>query len=103
MLSNAARHVQSGGAISISAVSRNGGYDLIVEDDGEGLSGEDLAGITQPFYRGQRAKANQIRGLGLGLTLVKRIADAHGGKLSAANRDGASGARFTVWLPGVKS
>lgn len=103
LLANAARHGKSGGAIHISTVSRNGGYELVVEDQGEGLSGEDLAGITQPFYRGQRAKDNQIRGLGLGLTLAKRIADAHGGKLTAANRAGAAGARFAVWLPGVKS
>ena len=59
---------------------------------GSGLSAEVLADALLPFY------STKPKGTGLGLTLCREIVDAHGGRLSIANRDGG-GALVTVWLP----
>jgi two-component system sensor histidine kinase BaeS len=72
--------------------------EIAVEDGGPGIEPEDLAHIFDPFYRGRRAGQQQIRGIGLGLSLVKRIAEAHGGSVSATSALG-SGARFVLALP----
>jgi signal transduction histidine kinase len=69
-----------------------------VEDNGPGFAPGDLPHVFEPFYRGRRAKEEQVQGSGLGLSLVKKIADAHGGRVEAANRAGG-GAAVRMWLP----
>lgn len=102
LLVNAARHGRPGGRIELEVTDQDGGVEIAVQDDGPGVDARDLSRLFQPFYRGPRAKQCQTRGLGLGLTLVRRIAEAHGGKAGAANRV-EGGARFWVRLPGEKS
>jgi signal transduction histidine kinase len=102
LLVNAARHGLPGGRVLLEVADKDGSVEIAVQDDGPGIDPRDLPHMFQPFYRGQRAKDSQTRGLGLGLTLVRRIAEAHGGKAGAANRP-AGGARFWVRLPGEKS
>lgn len=99
LLVNAARHGKPGGRILLKVADRDGGVEVAVEDDGPGIDAHDLPKLFQPFYRAQRTRDNQARGLGLGLTLVRRIAEAHHGKAGAANRP-EGGARFWVRLPG---
>lgn len=76
------------------------GTDLVirVQDRGRGMSAHDLARATEPFYRADPARSRATGGLGLGLYLCRRIAEAHGGTLSLASELG-SGTEVSVRLP----
>ena len=71
---------------------------ISVEDHGRGVAAGDLPHIFEPFYRGADVVARQIQGSGLGLALVRRIVEAHGGRVTVASREG-SGSTFTIYLP----
>jgi len=71
---------------------------ITVSDHGPGIPAADLPHIFEPFYRGADAIERQIQGHGLGLSLVRRIVVAHGGKVSVSTRPGA-GTSFTITLP----
>jgi signal transduction histidine kinase len=71
-----------------------------VEDRGLGIDTEDKKHIFEPFYRGREAVSQQIQGSGLGLNLVERIAEAHGGNISVVTEPG-KGSTFTLSLPAV--
>ena len=71
-----------------------------VEDHGMGIEADDRKHIFEPFYRGRDAVSQQIQGSGLGLNLVMRIAEAHGGKVNVTSEPG-KGSTFTLLLPAV--
>jgi signal transduction histidine kinase len=71
---------------------------ITISDHGPGIPAEDLPHIFDPFYRGAEAVARQVHGNGLGLSLVRRIVSAHGGRVSVTTRAGA-GSAFTIALP----
>lgn len=71
-----------------------------VEDRGLGIEAEDRKHIFEPFYRGREAVTQQIQGSGLGLNLVHRIAEAHGGTVTVTSEPG-KGSTFTLALPAV--
>ena len=71
---------------------------ITVSDHGPGIPASDLPHIFEPFYRGGDAVERQIQGHGLGLSLVRRIVQAHGGRVDVATRPGA-GSSFTITLP----
>jgi signal transduction histidine kinase len=73
---------------------------ITVSDHGAGIPASELPHIFDPFYRGADAVERQIHGNGLGLSLVKRIVTAHGGRVSVTTRAGA-GSSFTIALPAV--
>jgi signal transduction histidine kinase len=104
LLTNALKYGADGRWIGITARragSRGGGSDevqIAVSDRGRGVDADDLAHLFEPFYRGRYALDRQIHGNGLGLSLVKRIAEAHGGRATAASTPG-QGATFTLHLP----
>lgn len=75
---------------------------LTVEDNGQGIDATDLPYIFDPFYRGQNAIQTQIKGSGLGLSLVKHFVDAVGGQLKVKSNIG-SGSAFTIQLPIIAS
>ena len=77
---------------------RRGEVRITVSDHGNGIDAAELPHIFEPFYRGADAVAQQIHGNGLGLSLVRRIIEAHGGKVSATSRPG-TGSAFTITLP----
>lgn len=71
-----------------------------VEDRGMGIEAEDRKHIFEPFYRGRDAVSQQIQGSGLGLNLVMRIAEAHGGRVTVTSEPG-KGSTFSLALPAV--
>jgi len=78
--------------VTLGVTERHGGVALEISDRGSGLTVEVLRDALLPFY------STKPKGTGLGLTLCREIVDAHGGRLSIANREGG-GAVVTVWLP----
>jgi signal transduction histidine kinase len=74
---------------------------VTVEDRGPGIPTSELPHIFEPFYRGADATSRQIHGNGLGLSLVQRIARAHGGSVSV--RTGDRGTSFTIVLPAASA
>jgi signal transduction histidine kinase len=96
LIANAIRHGAAGKWVAIRAVAEERSVAISVEDRGPGIAARDLPHLFEPFYRGRGA--DRVRGSGLGLTIVKQIALAHGGKvLVDKRRDG--GAIFTLRLP----
>jgi len=71
---------------------------ITVEDHGTGIPAADLPHIFEPFYRGAEAVGRQVHGNGLGLSIVKRIVTAHGGRINVTTRAG-EGSTFTITLP----
>jgi signal transduction histidine kinase len=85
---------------SIEVVVKSDGEAVIVvvTDDGPGLPADDLHNLFEPFFRVDRSRSKKSGGYGLGLSICKRIVEAHGGRIEAANRSGR-GAEFTITLP----
>jgi signal transduction histidine kinase len=71
---------------------------VVVSDRGLGIDADDLPNIFKPFFRGRRAIDAQIRGSGVGLSVVRHIVEAHGGDVRAESRPGA-GTTITIELP----
>jgi signal transduction histidine kinase len=71
---------------------------VAVEDDGRGVSPDEVRLLSKPFFRGAQARAEQVRGSGLGLAIVQRVAREHRGSLSIEPRS-EGGSRFTISLP----
>lgn len=107
LLTNAFKHGGARGWVAIAAVTAKEGTSNVVEitvsDGGPGIPSSELPEIFKPFFRGAAAQANQIRGSGLGLALVREIVESHGGSVSARNgtEAGGGGALFTVRLPAL--
>ncbi|MEO7142504.1 MAG: HAMP domain-containing sensor histidine kinase [Bryobacteraceae bacterium] len=101
LIGNASKYGRSGLWIGIAAevaAARRGTEIRIgVRDRGPGIASGDLPHIFEPFYRGRDAAAAQIRGAGLGLSLVRRSMEAQGGAVTVATS--AEGSCFTLHLP----
>jgi signal transduction histidine kinase len=95
-------HAISGMAHDRSNRSTRGTVEISVVDRGPGIPVEDRPHIFEAFYRGRQAVAHQIPGSGLGLHLVQRIAEAHGGQVTLDCESGP-GCRFTMTLPAADS
>ena len=80
LISNAVRHTGDGGSISITVEDLGKSVSIRVTDSGEGIPEEDLDRVFDRLYRGE--KARHTPGSGLGLTIVKRIAELHGGAVT---------------------
>jgi CheY-like chemotaxis protein len=99
MLNNAARYTQDGGRIALS-VEREGDRALIrVRDNGIGIAPEKLSRVFELFVQGSDAARERGAGLGLGLWLVKRLVELHGGSVEAHSDGLGQGAEFRVCLP----
>lgn len=85
-------------AVEISAAGENGAVVIRVADDGPGVPEADLANLFEPFFRVDRSRSRKTGGYGLGLSICKRIVEAHGGEISVRNRS-PRGAKFTIRLP----
>jgi signal transduction histidine kinase len=96
LLANAIRHGADGKWVAISATAADGSVVIRIEDRGPGIAARDLPHLFDPFFRGRGA--DRVKGTGLGLTIVKQIASAHGGSVTAERRR-ETGAAFTLRLP----
>jgi two-component system OmpR family sensor kinase/two-component system sensor histidine kinase BaeS len=98
LLSNALRHTPPGGSITTRVEHKNDKVVVSVQDTGSGISPEDLHHVFERFYRADRSRARSTGGSGLGLTIAKRIVEAHGGQIWADSWLGA-GSTFSFSLP----
>jgi signal transduction histidine kinase len=96
LIANAIRHGAAGKWVAVHAIAEDRSVAISVEDRGPGIAARDLPHLFEPFYRGRGA--DRVRGSGLGLTIVKQIALAHGGSVSVDKRR-EGGAIFTLRLP----
>jgi two-component system sensor histidine kinase KdpD len=95
LLANAGSHTPSRLPIEIDAEYKDGQLVISVSDRGPGFPMESVERVFEKFYQGDGRKTG---GLGLGLSIARGFVEAHGGKLTAENRDGG-GARFIIRLP----
>jgi signal transduction histidine kinase len=100
LVSNAAKYGSGGGHIAIRATAApdRGFVEIRVQDRGRGIPASEIGQVFDPFYRGAWVVQQQIHGTGLGLSLVKRIIEAHGGTVAVASQEG-KGTEFLVRLP----
>jgi len=98
LLDNARRHTPAGGEISVGAQPQQRELRIWVSDTGEGIDPADLPHIFKRFYRADRSRANTTGGSGLGLSIVKAIITAHGGRVRAESRP-AQGTCISFTLP----
>jgi PAS domain S-box-containing protein len=103
LLNNAAKYTDEGGRIRLDADSSNGVVTIRVRDTGLGIDPELLPHIFDLFTQAERTPDRSEGGLGIGLTLVKRIVELHGGTVEAFSEGLGSGAEFIVRLPALAS
>lgn len=97
-ITNAIKYSPEAGRVRLSAEVMAGGVDISVCDTGPGIREEDHKRIFEDFVRLESAQAPKKSGTGLGLAITKRIAEAHGGRVSVESALGG-GACFHLWLP----
>jgi signal transduction histidine kinase len=98
LLDNACKYSCPGQAIVVSILADGGSALIAVEDSGCGIAPEDLTRIFEPFFRSSSTSHRRVAGIGLGLSVVERIARAFGGTVTARSEIGR-GSRFDVRLP----
>lgn len=101
LMSNAVKYTPDGGRIQVQIKNEPDSVKMIVQDNGAGISAEELPFIFERFYRADHSRNRKTGGSGIGLSIVKAIVRAHKGKVAAESEIGR-GSRFTVILP-VKS
>lgn len=102
LVDNAIKHAADGGRVDVSLSRAAGFITLAVRDFGAGISRVEQSRIFERFYRSQSTRERNIRGSGIGLALVKYIAEAHGGRVTVESPvPGSSepGSVFTVFIP----
>jgi len=87
LLDNADKYSKPGEELSLALYMKDNDHIVEVRDRGEGIPEADLQRIFEPFYRCDKSRSKDVKGLGLGLTLAKRIAEAHGGDIVALPRE----------------
>jgi PAS domain S-box-containing protein len=103
LLSNAAKYTQCGGQIWLTARREQDEIVVVVRDNGVGISAEQLPGVFELFVQGDRSLARSLGGLGIGLTLVQKLTELHGGTVMARSEGPGKGSEFTVRLPAAKA
>jgi len=98
LLENAVVHTGKGGAINVAAAMQDGQIEVRVSDTGEGIPAEDLPNIFERFYRVDRSRARATGGSGLGLTIAKRLVEAHRGTIEVQSEQG-KGSSFSFTVP----
>jgi signal transduction histidine kinase len=95
---NALQYTPANGYVTLGLEQRDGHALFTVSDTGIGIAEDDLPHIFDRFYRADRSRSRHSGGAGLGLSIVKRVAEAHGGHATVASIPGR-GSTFAIWLP----
>jgi signal transduction histidine kinase/ActR/RegA family two-component response regulator len=103
LLDNAVKFTPAGGTISVEVKQHEGLALLAVQDTGRGFSPEVADELFQMFYQVDAGGARTDGGMGIGLALVKRLVEMHGGSVTATSPGPNAGARFTVTIPAVQA
>lgn len=98
VLGNAVKYTPRGGSVTVSTVDEGDRVVVEVVDTGIGVPFDELAHLTEPWFRARNATASGVGGDGLGLTLVRDAVEAHGGEVSVTSVDGA-GTTVRLVLP----
>jgi signal transduction histidine kinase len=98
LLSNAITHTPEGGRITVELKDEGRELRVTVADTGTGIPADDLPYVFERFYRVDRSRVRATGGAGLGLTIAKRLVEAHGGTIGVESELG-KGSRFTFTLP----
>ena len=101
LITNAINYNRPKGSVKISVKEEQEFIATEVQDTGIGISKEHLPFIFDQFYRVSRSESQKSKGTGLGLTIAKKIVDAHGGSIQVTSELG-KGSTFTVYLPKAK-
>jgi two-component system, OmpR family, phosphate regulon sensor histidine kinase PhoR len=104
LVDNAVKYASDGGVVEVALERSPGGVALSVRDYGPGIPSDEQVRIFERFYRAQSARDRNVRGSGIGLALVRHIAEAHGGYVSVESpvppvQEGSAGSLFRVYLP----
>ncbi len=101
LLANARKYAPEGAPYRVSVERAGGGVAITVKDGGPGIARRHHAQIFEPFERADDRLSRATEGSGIGLSLVRHVARAHGGRASVASEPGR-GAAFTLWIPATE-
>jgi len=99
LLTNAVKFTPKGGVVQVSARRTSSHVEIVVADNGEGIDPQFLPHVFEPFRQAENPQTRVHGGLGLGLSIVRYIVEAHGGTIAAESGGRGQGATFTVTLP----
>ena len=103
LLTNAIQYSEAGSYISLRAQRRDGEIVISVRDSGQGIRPDLLPHVFDLFTQGDRSLARTDGGLGIGLTMVKTLAEMHGGTVTATSDGPGKGSEFVVCLPSLET
>ncbi|PTA46464.1 cell wall metabolism sensor histidine kinase WalK [Micromonospora sp. RP3T] len=98
VVANAIRHTAPGGSVTVRCAVRAEQLSIVVSDTGTGIAPADLSRVFERFWRADDSRARRTGGSGLGLSIARKLTEAHGGTISVASVLGV-GSTFTVRLP----
>jgi signal transduction histidine kinase len=98
VINNALQYTDQGHNVTLTLKQLPAGIYYIIEDEGQGIKEEDLAHLFERFYRGDKSRDRKTGGIGIGLSIVKALVDAHGGDVSIES-EREKGTKVTIFLP----
>lgn len=98
VINNALQYTDQGHNVTLTLKQLPSGIHYIIEDEGEGINKDDLAHLFERFYRGDKSRDRKTGGIGIGLSIVKALVDAHGGDVSIES-EREKGTKVTIFLP----
>ncbi|WP_318505341.1 ATP-binding protein [Bacillus sp. T3] len=98
VINNALKYTPEGGTVKISALKEDGFGGFQIQDEGIGIASQDLPHIFERFYRGDKSRARKTGGIGVGLSIVKALVEAHKGSITVES-ELDKGTTFTVLFP----
>ena len=99
LLTNAVKFTPAGGEVTVAFEQKNDTIEIIVSDTGQGISPEFLPFVFDRFRQADSSSTRIHDGLGIGLAIVRHLAELHGGSVSVASEGQEKGATFTITLP----
>jgi len=99
LLNNAAKYTPAGGSIAVETALQGDEVAITVTDNGIGIGADVLPHVFDMYVQARNGQAMAQGGLGVGLNLVRRLVELHGGRVGAESAGAGQGSRFTVWLP----